>query len=53
VGATLIVSKKEVAINETKPSKKESLAANERDEVKLYYVKKVILCSASLKNILV
>jgi membrane-bound lytic murein transglycosylase D len=40
VGASIIVSKKEVAINEPKPSKKESIAANERDEVKLYYVKK-------------
>ncbi len=40
VGASIIVSKKEVALNEAKPSKKESIAANERDEVKLYYVKK-------------
>jgi membrane-bound lytic murein transglycosylase D len=40
VGTSLTVSKKEVAINETKSSKKESLVANERDEVKLYYVKK-------------
>lgn len=40
VGTSIIVSKKEVALNEPKPSKKESLAANQRDEVKLYYVKK-------------
>ncbi len=40
VGTSLTVSKKEVAINEPKSSKKESLTANERDEVKLYYVKK-------------
>jgi len=40
LGASLIVSKKEVAINEQKLSKKEIAAANERDEVKLYYVKK-------------
>jgi membrane-bound lytic murein transglycosylase D len=40
LGSSLIVSKKEVAINEPKSSKKEIVAANERDEVKLYYVKK-------------
>jgi membrane-bound lytic murein transglycosylase D len=40
IGASLIVSKKEVVINEPKTSKKESLASNERDEVKMYYVKK-------------
>ena len=40
VGTSLIVSKKEVALNEPKISKKESIAAQERDEVKLYYVKK-------------
>lgn len=40
VGTSIIVSKKEVAFNDPKPSKKESLAANQRDEVKLYYVKK-------------
>lgn len=40
VGTSIIVSKKEVALNEPKPSKKESLVANQRDEVKLYYVKK-------------
>ncbi len=40
VGTSLIVSKKEVALNEPKISKKESIAAKERDEVKLYYVKK-------------
>jgi LysM repeat protein len=40
LGASLIVSKKEVAVNEIKSSKKESLASNDRDEVKLYYVKK-------------
>ncbi|WP_412476856.1 LysM peptidoglycan-binding domain-containing protein [Flavobacterium sp. TBRC 19031] len=40
LGETLIVSKKEVAVNETKASKKEDIAANERSEVKLYYVKK-------------
>lgn len=40
LGETLIVSKKEVAVNETKASKKEDIAANERSEAKLYYVKK-------------
>ncbi|MGL2965446.1 LysM peptidoglycan-binding domain-containing protein [Flavobacterium sp. XGLA_31] len=40
LGTSLTVSKKEVAINEVKPSKKEAIAANQRDEVKLYYVKK-------------
>jgi membrane-bound lytic murein transglycosylase D len=40
LGASLIVSKKEIAVNEIKSSKKESLASNDRDEVKLYYVKK-------------
>jgi membrane-bound lytic murein transglycosylase D len=40
LGMSLIVSKKEVAIAEPKTSKKEVLASNERDEVKLYYVKK-------------
>ncbi|MBF6641423.1 LysM peptidoglycan-binding domain-containing protein [Flavobacterium sp. J49] len=40
LGQTLIVSKKEVAINDTKSSKKESIAANERKEVETYYVKK-------------
>jgi membrane-bound lytic murein transglycosylase D len=40
VGTSIIVSKKEVALNEPKPAKKESLVANQRDEVKLYYVKK-------------
>jgi membrane-bound lytic murein transglycosylase D len=40
LGETLIVSKKEVAINEGKISKKESIVSNNRDEVKLYYVKK-------------
>ena len=40
VGQTLIVSKKEVAVNEVKSSKKENIAANDRNEVKTYYVKK-------------
>ena len=40
VGQTLIVSKKEVAVNEVKSSKKEKIAANDRNEVKTYYVKK-------------
>ncbi|MEK8178981.1 LysM peptidoglycan-binding domain-containing protein [Flavobacterium buctense] len=40
VGQTLIVSKKEVAVNETKSSKKENIAAIDRNEVKTYYVKK-------------
>ena len=40
VGQTLIVSKKEVAVNEAKSSKKESIAANDKNEVKTYYVKK-------------
>ena len=40
LGETLIVSKKEVAVNESKTAKKEDIAANERDEYKLYYVKK-------------
>jgi membrane-bound lytic murein transglycosylase D len=40
LGQTLIVSKKEVAVNETKSSKKESIAANDRNDVKTYYVKK-------------
>lgn len=40
LGQTLIVSKKEVAINEAKSSKKESIVANDRNEVKTYYVKK-------------
>jgi membrane-bound lytic murein transglycosylase D len=40
LGETLIVSKKEVAVNEVKSSKKESIAANDRNEVKTYYVKK-------------
>jgi membrane-bound lytic murein transglycosylase D len=40
LGETLIVSKKEVAINEVKTSKKENIAANDRNEVKTYYVKK-------------
>jgi membrane-bound lytic murein transglycosylase D len=40
LGETLIVSKKEVAVNEAKTSKKEDIAANERSEAKLYYVKK-------------
>ncbi|MDI9256070.1 LysM peptidoglycan-binding domain-containing protein [Flavobacterium sedimenticola] len=40
LGETLIVSKKEVAVTETKSSKKESIAANDRNNVKLYYVKK-------------
>ncbi len=40
LGQTLIVSKKEVAVNEAKSSKKESIAANDRNEVKTYYVKK-------------
>ncbi len=40
LGQTLIVSKKEVAINEAKSSKKENIAANDRNEVKTYYVKK-------------
>lgn len=40
LGETLIVSKKEVAVNETKASKKEDIAASERSEAKLYYVKK-------------
>ncbi|MGL2962605.1 LysM peptidoglycan-binding domain-containing protein [Flavobacterium sp. RSB2_4_14] len=39
LGATLIVSKSEVAVNETKSSKN-TVASSERDEVKLYYVKK-------------
>jgi membrane-bound lytic murein transglycosylase D len=40
LGSTIIVSKTEVAKNETKSSKKDVIASNERDEVKLYYVKK-------------
>ena len=40
LGQTLIVSKKEVAVNDTKSSKKENIAANDRNEVKTYYVKK-------------
>lgn len=40
LGETLIVSKKEVSVNEVKSSKKESIAANDRNEVKTYYVKK-------------
>lgn len=40
LGETLIVSKKGVAVNETKASKKEDIAASERSEAKLYYVKK-------------
>ena len=40
MGETLIVSKKEVAVSEAKASKKEDIAANERSEAKLYYVKK-------------
>jgi membrane-bound lytic murein transglycosylase D len=40
LGETIIVSKKEVAVNEAKTAKKEDIAANERDEYKLYYVKK-------------
>jgi membrane-bound lytic murein transglycosylase D len=40
LGTSLTVSKKEVALHELKASKKEALAANDRDEVKLYYVKK-------------
>jgi membrane-bound lytic murein transglycosylase D len=39
-GQTLIVSKKELAVNEVKPSKKDNIAANDRNEVKTYYVKK-------------
>lgn len=40
LGTTIIVSKSEVVLNETKAGKKENLASNQRDEVKLYYVKK-------------
>ncbi|MFN3967433.1 LysM peptidoglycan-binding domain-containing protein [Flavobacterium sp.] len=40
LGQTLIVSKKEVAVNEAKSSKKDIIAANDRNEVKTYYVKK-------------
>jgi membrane-bound lytic murein transglycosylase D len=40
LGETLIVSKKEVAVNEAKSTKNEDVAANERSEYKLYYVKK-------------
>jgi membrane-bound lytic murein transglycosylase D len=40
LGETLIVSKKEVAVSEAKVSKKEDIAAKERSEAKLYYVKK-------------
>jgi len=40
LGAKIIVSKTEVAINEPKTSKKETVSSNDRDEVKLYYVKK-------------
>ncbi len=40
LGTTIIVSKSEVAANEIKSGKKENLASNQRDEVKLYYVKK-------------
>jgi membrane-bound lytic murein transglycosylase D len=40
LGQTLIVSKKEVAVNEVKITKKESVAANDRNTVKTYYVKK-------------
>ena len=40
LGTTIIVSKSEVAANEIKSNKKENLASNQRDDVKLYYVKK-------------
>ncbi len=40
LGETLIVSKKEVALSEAKSTKNEDVAANERSEYKLYYVKK-------------
>jgi membrane-bound lytic murein transglycosylase D len=40
LGSTIVVSKSEVAINETKSSRKDVIASSERDEVKLYYVKK-------------
>ena len=40
LGTKIIVSKTEFAISETKSSKKETVASNERDEVRLYYVKK-------------
>ncbi|MBP6557579.1 MAG: LysM peptidoglycan-binding domain-containing protein [Flavobacterium sp.] len=40
LGETLIVSKKEVAISDAKTIKKEDIAANDRNEVKTYYVKK-------------
>jgi membrane-bound lytic murein transglycosylase D len=40
LGATIIVSKTEIAANDTKFSNKENSASNQKDEVKLYYVKK-------------
>ena len=40
LGTKIIVSKTEVALNESKSSKKETVASNDRDEVRLYYVKK-------------
>jgi membrane-bound lytic murein transglycosylase D len=40
LGATIIVSKSEIAANDTKFSNKENSASNQKDEVKLYYVKK-------------
>ena len=40
LGSTIIVSKSEIAVNDTKSSNKENSASNQKDEVKLYYVKK-------------
>lgn len=40
LGENLIVSKKEVAISEAKTSKKDNIAANDRNDVKTYYVQK-------------
>ena len=40
LGSTIIVSKSEIVVNDTKFSNKENSASNQKDEVKLYYVKK-------------
>ena len=40
VGEKLVVSKKLFAVNDAKPSKKETFANNEKEKVKHYYVKK-------------
>jgi membrane-bound lytic murein transglycosylase D len=39
-GVFFLVSKKLFAVNEAKPSKKETFANNEKEKVKHYYVKK-------------